>query len=679
MESLSRLYLMQQNLVLGDTNKRADVFVRDIQTGKIELASISSDGTQANLDCGGHLEISADGRFVAFESAANNLVNDDTNGGDYSSTQKTGIDIFVHDMQTGETKRVSISNDGVQANWDCEYPSISADGRFVAFSSRADNLVPDDTNLGDSINHYSGMDVFVYDMQASKIERVSISSDGAQGDWGSCCPSISADGRYVAFQSSAENLVPADINGVWDAFIHDRQTGVTKIASISSEGKYTNGDSYCPLISADGRYVAFFSDANNLVSGDTNNTLDVFVHDMYSPVTSVTLNNTILSLNEGVSETLVATISPTDATNLEITWSSSDTSVATVDSSGSVTAVLKGTAIITVTTVDGSKTATCLVNVIIPVTGVTINKTILDLNKSAEETLVAAISPGDASNKAVAWSSSNTSVAAIDTNGKVTAVGGGISIITVTTADGSKTATCQVNVYSQVTGVTLNKTTLSVSKGDTETLEVALSPDDANNKTVTWSSSNSSIASVDSSGKVTAVEKGDCTITVRSIDSGQTATCQVNVIIPVTGVTLNKTILSFDKGNTETLTATILPADASSQAVTWSSSNNTIVSVDAGGKVTALGGGSCTITVTTVDGSKTADCKVDVNVPVTGVALNKTTLPLNKGFSETLAAIISPGDASNKAIAWSSSNTGVATVDTNGKVAAVSVERAQLL
>ena len=249
------------NLVTGDTNFIFDIFVHDRQTGATTRVSVYSGGVQGN---GGSYDpsISADGRYVAFDSTAVNLVTGDTNA--------TG-DVFVHDRQTGATTRVSVDSSGVQGNGGSYRPSISADGRYVAFDSTADNLVTGDTNATD--------DVFVHDRQTGATTRVSVDSSGGQGDNGSYRPSISADGRYVAFEADASNLVSTDTNITGDVSVHDRQTGATTRVSVDSSGGQGDNGSYRPSISADGRYVAFGSGASNLVTGDTNAMEDVFVHD----------------------------------------------------------------------------------------------------------------------------------------------------------------------------------------------------------------------------------------------------------------------------------------------------------------------------------------------------------------------------------------------------------------
>jgi Tol biopolymer transport system component len=236
--------------------------------------SIASDGSQANADIFGVAGISADGRFVAFSSGASNLVPGDTNN---------RRDIFVHDQQTGQTIRVSIASDGSQANDHSDNVSISADGRFVAFSSGASNLVPGDTN--------ETVDCFVHNRDADgngifdepegiQTSRVSVASNGAQAnDPGVQFSSISADGRFIAFRSRASNLVPGDTNGAEDVFVHDQQTRQTTRVSVASDGSQANGGSGAASISADGRFVGFNSVASNLVAGDTNGDSDVFVHD----------------------------------------------------------------------------------------------------------------------------------------------------------------------------------------------------------------------------------------------------------------------------------------------------------------------------------------------------------------------------------------------------------------
>ncbi len=228
---------------------------------RITRVSVNSSGEQAN----GYPDwpaVSGDGRFVVFQSDATNLVPGDTNGKD---------DIFVHDRLTGMTTRASVSSCGDEGDGWSFGPGISEDGRFVTTTSYATNLVPGDTN--------GVRDVFVHDRETGVTERVSVSSAGAQGDAAICMRSINADGRFVCFTSHATNLVPGDTNGAADVFVRDLECGFTERVSVSSSGDEADGESVMTSVSGDGRFVAFDSDATNLVPGDTNGKRDIFVHD----------------------------------------------------------------------------------------------------------------------------------------------------------------------------------------------------------------------------------------------------------------------------------------------------------------------------------------------------------------------------------------------------------------
>ena len=250
----------------------------------------------------------------------------------------------------------------------------------------------------------------------------------------------------------------------------------------------------------------------------------------------------------------------------------------------------------------------------VSVTGVTLNQTSISIVPGGGETLTATVTPADATNKKVTWKSSNEAIATVDANGIVIGVAAGTATITVTTEDGGYTATCAVEVinFVNVTGVTLNKTSTTIAVGASETLTATVTPDNATFKNVTWKSSNEAVATVDANGKVTGVKAGTATITVTTVVGGETATCAVEVITSVTGVTLNKTTLKLTKGASETLTATVAPTNATNKKVTWTSSDPAVATVDASGKVTGVANGTATITVTTEDGGHTATCAVEV-------------------------------------------------------------------
>jgi Tol biopolymer transport system component len=257
-------------LVAGDTNGTSDVFVHDRATGTIERVSVDSRERQsAGGDAGGVIDtnfgrpaISADGGFVAFASSATNLVKGDRNG---------SADVFVRDRLAGTTERVSVLSRKVEGNGESFDPAISADGRFVGFASFADNLVPGDTNFTS--------DVFVLDRTGGGPQRVSVSDTGAQGENRSEHPSISADGRFVAFMSSSDALVPGDNDVASDVFVRDRVAGTTEGISVAPTPTGFGATSSSPAITPDGRFVAFDSWEPDLVPGDTNNSFDVFVRD----------------------------------------------------------------------------------------------------------------------------------------------------------------------------------------------------------------------------------------------------------------------------------------------------------------------------------------------------------------------------------------------------------------
>ncbi len=255
------------NLVAGDTNAVADVFVRDRQAGTTERASVAGDGSEAD-GASWNPSITGDGEVAGFWSGASNLVAGDTNGAD---------DVFVRDRQAGTTERVSVVSGPVESDGASSEHAVNADGRYVAFMSTADNLVAGDTN--------GAPDVFVRDRQAGTTERVSVATDGTEGDGSVWSPAISADGRYVAFTSTSDNLVAGDTNGAPDVFVRDRQAGTTERVSVAGDSTEGNADSEAPSLSSDGRYVMFMSAADNLVAGDTNGAPDVFVRDRQAGTT----------------------------------------------------------------------------------------------------------------------------------------------------------------------------------------------------------------------------------------------------------------------------------------------------------------------------------------------------------------------------------------------------------
>lgn len=646
---------------------------------------------------------------------------------------------------------------------------------------------------------------------------------------------------------------------------------VLPFSKISSAGTYywiiTATDSSGKSVTLKMPINAVSSGSNTIATGTTETTA----------VTGVSVDLDEVTLRVGQTTKLTATVSPSNATNKSVTWKSSNAAVATV-SNGTVTAKAGGTATITCTTADGGYTASCKVTVTISPTGISLSPTTLTLEWGKTSTLTATISPSNATNKTVHWSTSNNSVVTVD-NGVVKGVSVGTATITAMTEDGGYKATCAVTVKVSPTGVKLNASTTTLKVGNTTTLTATVSPSNATNKNVTWSSSNTSVATVSSGGVVTAKAAGTVTITCKTVDGGYTATCTVRVVNPVNlgddfyaeirhissgkiidaeverlatvyytnknddelrvwhfvrqsdghyriskgeyymelagGGTANNTdirllgyndhdaqrwyiqkysdgyrltskqipsrcaqvsgngteddgnVYLYDEGNTEaqcfaidkvtlvesvmldssnislyvnwtkTLTATVSPSTASNKSVIWSSDNTAVATVSSSGVVTGKSNGTATITCKTVDGGYTASCKVTVSTQVSGILLEPQvialspvnvrtgpstsyevitklqtgdTLPyagnkqadsdgtvwykvtvngnagwmssnlteiqqnqtiiVDKGENVTLQYFIEPADATNKNVTWSSSNTSVATVNA-AQVAAV--------
>lgn len=398
-------------------------------------------------------------------------------------------------------------------------------------------------------------------------------------------------------------------------------------------------------------------------------------------VTSVTLDKTEIALEVGSEDVIKATVAPDNATEKTVKWTSSNSSAATVDSNGKVSALAEGSATITATC-DG-KSATCKVNVVaevIAVTKVTLDKTTLALEIGDEETLKATVAPDNASVKTVTWTSSAQAIATVDDNGKVKAIGEGTATITATC--GGQSATCTVEVVAEVipvTEVTLDKTEITLEVGGEETLTATVKPDDATSKTVSWTSSEPTIATVDDNGKVKAIADGTATITATCGE--KSATCTVTSVVSVTGISLDKEDMLVEIGDETVLTATLAPENATDKTVTWKSDEPTIASVDANGKVTAVAEGKTIITASSNGFEATCSFWVVTEiVDVTGVTLNHLTRSLLIGETQevTLEATVAPANATVQTVAWTSSAPAVATVDDNGKVTAVSAGTATI-
>lgn len=389
------------------------------------------------------------------------------------------------------------------------------------------------------------------------------------------------------------------------------------------------------------------------------------------PVTSVSLDYTDVTLKIGDTFRLTSTVLPSNASNKELTWVTSNPSVVTVEN-GLLTAVAGGEAAILVQSVDSGVTALCNVTVYQPVTGVTMSNTAMEVRKGTEFWLYATTSPDNADNPALRWSSSNPDIATVDSVGKVTTLAAGETTITATSVDTGVSATCNVTVLESVTGISLNITKTAIYKGDKFVLVPTVTPLDATNREVTFTSSDPSIASVDASGIVTGLKGGKAIILATTVERGLVASCEVEVYEFVTSVKIGDTSGSINYGESRLLSATVSPDSATNRGVIWSSSNNGVIQVSGNGMITAVGYGSAVITAMAADGSGVYDQKTFTCIkPVSEIQVNPNYVSILEGQTAQVTATVVPADASIRGIEWSSSDESIAMVDYNGTITGI--------
>ena len=463
-------------------------------------------------------------------------------------------------------------------------------------------------------------------------------------------------------------------------------TGFAYATGATSAEKY---NLYATISDVSYEIVTVSDNLRQIPSVNDNSVLRVMLKgDVAASGVTLDKESIILVLEENESETLTATVSPANATDKSVTWSSSNTAVATVDENGMVTAVSVGDTMIIVTTKDGGFTATCTVTVTLIFIdyAVFLDKNEMTLEVGENGILTATVAMPDWMDKSVTWSSSDKSVATVDSDGLVTAVGDGTATITVTTVEGNLRDTCTVTVLYivHVTGVEIDKHEMTLATGGTGKITATVSPSGVTDNSVTWFSMDESVATVDSSGLVTAVGYGTTGIFVRTIDGGFMDVCIVTVPtlnVPATGVTLDKGLINLGVGDTEKITAKISPSDATNKNVKWSSSNKAVATIDENGVVTAVGVGQVTISVTTADGGYKAFCTVKVvayEARATSVALDKDSVTVLLYGTEKLTATISPANATNKNVTWSSDNRMVVNVDATGKLTGITTGTATI-
>ena len=415
-------------------------------------------------------------------------------------------------------------------------------------------------------------------------------------------------------------------------------------------------------------------------------------------VTGIKLSQNKAQLNKWNRLNLEFTITPEDADNKEVVWTSSDSSVARVDNYGSVLALKDGVATITVTTKDGGFTDTCEVTVgnggvpeTVKVTEVDITNNSLFLNAGETTQLSVVVKPDNATNKKVEYSTTNANVATVDANGLVKAVGEGRAYIYAKSADGPsdsvyvyvRKAAPQPPAEVKVTNVSVDRRYLTLEEGENYTLTATVSPADATNKTVNYSSSDSRVATVDANGNITAVKAGSAYIYAKSVDGPYAysyvtvkakETPQPPAEVKVTNITLDTRYLRLDAGKKYELNYTVYPYNATDKTLTWTSSNENVATVE-NGVITAIGRGSAYITATSTNGVQTS-CYVDVYgeakpVKVTGMYFSDRQLGLKVGETKAASVLFTPNNATNKSVTYSSLNSSIARVDENGNITGV--------
>ncbi len=375
---------------------------------------------------------------------------------------------------------------------------------------------------------------------------------------------------------------------------------------------------------------------------------------------------------------LTASIFPIYHEETACIWTSDSNEIVTVED-GLLVPHKAGETMVRVRTAVGDFVDSCKVTVWVPVDSVVLDYQTLTMPISDTIQLQATIYPLNATNQKVTWKSSSTGYATVTAEGLVTTkTSTGTVRIIVTTEENNFTDTCEITIVRPVTGVKISKETLALTKGKTSTLSANFTPSNATNKNVIWSNTNPSVASVSESGLVTALGGGSDTIIVTTEDGGYSDSCVLTVTVPVSGVELERADTIILVGDAYQMQHTVLPLDATNQAVTYTSNNTSVVSITEDGWLTAVASGTATITVKTVEGSYRATCKVTVeDHAITGVNLRVDHIALYPNESYILNAVVAPANANKKMLVWSSSDRDVATVD-EGVVTAHSAGKATI-
>ena len=607
------------NLVAGDANGKGDVFVRDMQLGQTFLVSVSTAGVQGNQGSSS-ADISDDGRYVAFNSWATNLVAGDGNNKG---------DVFIHDRDTGETTLVSVGSGDTS-----DFPSISGDGRYVAFWV-ASGFLPEDNN--------GWADVYVRDRQAGQTTAISLNTSGATGNGSSYQPAITPDGRYVAFESVANDLVAGDSGSGYDVFVRDRQTAQTRRVSVNEAGQPASGIQ--AAITSDGRYVAFSSDAPNLVPNDTNEIYDVFVQDRDGVAGAPTVTG--FSPTSGPVGTSV-TINGTNLTGATaVTFNGTNQPTFTVVSATQITAAVPAGATsgpIAVTTAAGTATSAADFTVTLPaptITGFTPTSGPVGTNVTINGTNFTGAT-------AVTFNSTSQPAFTVVSATQITAAvpaGATTGKIHVTTPGGTANSAANFTVTAPtptITGFTPTSGTPGTSVTITGTNLTGASA-------VKFNGVNAASFAVNSATQITAVVSATATTGPIAVTTpGGTATSAGNFTVTAAAPTITGfTPTSGPPGANVTITGTNLTGATS---VKFNGVNATSFTVNSATQITAVVPATATtglIAVTTPGGTATSTNDFTVTAPLPPIYLSTSTNGTLSGKAFTSADILSYVKATN--------------------------------
>lgn len=404
------------------------------------------------------------------------------------------------------------------------------------------------------------------------------------------------------------------------------------------------------------------------------------------PVSNVTFMTSAKSIVTGETAVLEVVIAPADATDQVLYWKSSDESIVYVDQKGEIKGIAPGQAIVTVVAHDGGFKDTCTITVKdlnIPVTGLKWKgkdtaKDTKTMSKGGEITLEVAVLPDNATNKKIIWTSSDNSIVTVDEFGKVSSVITGSATVVATTEDGGFTATCEITVTENAEGLSLNPKSLELKEFEQASLTATITPEDATDQTIVWSSNDEEVAAV-AFGIVTAKRPGKCTITASTLNGEFSDQCAVTVTCPVHGIDLDEHSATLKEGTTLKLNATVFPDRATNKDVLWKSSNEEVATVDDKGVVTGVKVGNAEITAISEDNeSVSSSCKVEVISPVSSISIIPEQIDIYENDSQQLEVKFSPDDASNRDVTWTSRDKDIATVDAKGNVKALKAGKTEV-